>query len=178
MIFGGEHFKINKYIRNPFNANAGNDKTINYGDSVVVNAVQISENAIYNWYDENGSLIYTGKDMTISPDISSKYKLELIALSDGSISIDEVEVNVNNNYIISMSPNPADNFVTVNYQLDSVSSAYLMIINQTGTTFNNYIINSTSSVSTINLSEYQNGIYTVLLICNGVVKDAKQLLIN
>jgi len=178
MIFGGEHFKINKYIRNPFNANAGNDKTINYGDSVVVNAVQISENAIYNWYDENGSLIYTGKDMTISPDISSKYKLELIALSDGSISIDEVEVNVNNNYIISMSPNPADNFVSVNYQLDSVSSAYLMIINQTGTTFNNYIINSTSSVSTINLSEYQNGIYTVLLICNGVVKDAKQLLIN
>lgn len=30
----------------------------------------------------------------------------------------------------------------------------------------------------LNLSEYQNGIYTVLLICNGVVKDAKQLLIN
>jgi hypothetical protein len=178
IVFGGEHFTINKYIRNPFSADAGGDKTINYGENVSVNAVQISENAIYNWYDEDGNLIYTGKDMTISPEISKKYKLELIAISDGSIAIDEVEIKVNKNFIVSMSPNPASNFVTVDYILDSISSAYLMIINQTGTSFNNYIINSNSTESTINLDNFQSGLYTVVLICDGVAKDAKQLIIN
>jgi len=180
ILFGGEHFVINKRIRNHFSADAGGDKKINYGENIMVNAVQISELAIYNWYDPEGNLIYSGKDMSISPGMTKKYKLELIAVSDGAISIDEVEVKVNKNVIVNLSPNPAENFVTVDYLLDSVSSSYLIVMNQTGTSFNNYILdsNSTSTQCNINLDNFQSGLYTVVLICDGVATDAKQLIIN
>jgi subtilisin family serine protease len=178
MLLGGEHFEINKSMRAPFSADAGSDKNIDYGDDVTVSAVQISETAIYNWYDPEGNLIHTGKDMTISPEMTKKYKLELIAISDGSISLDEVEITVNKNKIIGISPNPADNFVSVDYILYNVSSSYLMIINQTGTSFNNYVVNPNSSPTYVNLDSFMSGIYTVVLICDGAATDAKQLIIN
>ena len=66
----------------------------------------------------------------------------------------------------------------MNYKLNGVSSAYLMIIGQYGTngTSNNYVLNTTSSQTTINLSNSTNGFYTVALVCNGQIVDAKTLL--
>jgi subtilisin family serine protease len=178
ILHGGEHFQINKSLRPPFNANAGGDRVMNIGDNITVSAVQISENAIYNWYDEDGNMIHTGIDMTLSPEMTKKYKLELIAISDGSIDFDEIEIKVNKNRILNLSPNPADNIVAISYSLDEVSSSYLMIMNQTGTSFNNYIINQSSNQISINLENFVSGLYTVVLICDGVAKDAKQLIIN
>ncbi|TXI82938.1 MAG: hypothetical protein E6Q38_04365 [Crocinitomicaceae bacterium] len=178
VLLGAEHFVINKFIRSPFTADAGNDRNIDFGDSVLISAVQISESAIYNWYDPNGNLIFSGKDMSITPEMTQKYKLELIAISDGSISFDQVEVSVNKNKIKSLTPNPADNFVNINYILDQVSSSYLMIINQTGTSFSNYVINPELESTEIVLDNFESGLYTVVLICDGVATDAKQLIIN
>lgn len=105
---GGDHFSINRYKRVPFDANAGENRIIDAGESVELSAIQINEVALYNWYDENNNLISTGKDLSIDPIITTKYRLEVIT-SDGFKDYDEVEVKVNPSLIVSISPNPASN---------------------------------------------------------------------
>lgn len=97
---------------------------------------------------------------------------------DGFKDYDEMEVKVNSFWIDIISPNPATNQVNVSYVADKSSSAYLMLLNQTSTVSNNYIIDTNLSETTINLSTYQNGIYTIVLVCDGVARDAKNLVIQ
>jgi subtilisin family serine protease len=177
-IIGGEHFIINKGIRPHFYADAGNDKEIDLGQTVVISAQEITELAIYNWYDEDGNLIHTGREFYLTPEITRKYNLELIAISDGSKAFDQIKVEVKKDKIISMSPNPASNIVNIEYLIDDNSSSYLMIINQTATQSNNYILSNQQNNVSISLNSYPSGLYTVVLITNGVVVDAKHLLVN
>ena len=101
-----------------------------------------------------------------------------IAKADGFNSYDEVKVKLKPSIIENISPNPASNQMQVYYKLNGVSSAYLMIIGQYGTngSSNNYVLNTSSSETTINLSNYTNGYYTVALVCNGEIVDAKTLI--
>ncbi|MEA3443312.1 MAG: S8 family serine peptidase [Bacteroidota bacterium] len=176
---GGVHFKVTKYERDPFDADAGGDKEIDIGDSVTISATQIAEAAEYNWYNPSGNLIYTGQDLTVSPDITIKYKLEVIADTDGFKDYDEVEVNVNRYKINSLSPNPTSSNVTVTYDAEGAASAYLILIgaNVFGSV-NNYIIDCTQTQTIISVANYQPGIYTVALVCDGQIVYAKALAIQ
>ena len=176
-IIGGTTIVINKPIRNLFYANAGENIAIDINEPIVINATEISEPAIYNWYDTQGNLIFTGKDLTIATQVATKYKLEVIANVDGFKDYSEVEVIIKPSTINSISPNPASNNVTITYKLNIVNSAYLMILGSYGTTgtSNNYILEPNSSETNINISNYPNGFYTVALVCNGQIIDAKTL---
>ena len=150
---------------------------VDINEPIVINATEISEPAIYNWYDTQGNLIFTGKDLTIATQVATKYKLEVIANVDGFKDYSEVEVIIKPSTINSISPNPASNNVTITYKLNIVNSAYLMILGSYGTTgtSNNYILEPNSSETNINISNYPNGFYTVALVCNGQIIDAKTL---
>jgi serine protease len=177
-VIGGETFLIKKKSRPIFIADAGNDKEIDENETITLSAEQINEAAIYNWYDTDGNLIYQGKNLTVSADVTKKYKLEIVSEADGYKDYDEVQVKLKPSIIENISPNPASNQMQVNYKLNGVSSAYLMIIGQYGTngSSNNYVLNTTSSQTIINLSNYTNGFYTVALVCNGQIVDAKTLI--
>ena len=176
---GSVHYYITKYARNPFEADAGDDRLIKQGESTMLNAKTIQEDAEYNWYDKDGNLIYSGNSFSATPEINQKYKLEIIANIDGVKDYDEIEVKVNPFYIKSLSPNPTSTNLKIEYQITEASSAYLSIVNsQNPLGFNNFILDCTSSVLTIDLSDFSSGIYTVVLICDGEVKDAKQLVIE
>lgn len=175
---GSVHFYVKKYQRNPFGVNAGSDRMIQYGDITTLNATGVNEDAVYNWYDVNGNLVYTGASFNASPEITQKYKLEVIANLDGVKDYAEVEVKVNPFYISSISPNPANDLISVEYKADEATSAYLILVGSTNAITNNYILNSNSSDAIINISELPTGIYTVALVCDGVVRDAKQLIIQ
>ena len=41
---------------------------------------------------------------------------------------------------------------------------------------NNNVLNTTISQTTINLSNYTNGFYTVALVCDGEIVDAKTII--
>jgi len=163
---------------NPFKADAGDDKKIKKGESITVNAITINKLAIYNWYDQQGNLIHEGTTFSITPEMTCKYKLEVITDADGFKDYDEMEVRVNPFWIEAISPNPASNQVQIDYVTNKASSAYLMILNQTSTICNNYIIDIELSKTTINLSAYQTGFYTIILVCDGVARDAKSLIIQ
>lgn len=174
-IIGGETFLINKELRNAFSANAGNDKIIERSESITISAAQINEAAVYNWYDPDGNLIYTGSDLTVSPDVSKKYKLEIISDLDGFKDYDEVKITVNPYKLKSLSPNPATNQVAVKYSADQAASAYIMVISTVTGISNNYILDVNDSNINVDISAYTSGLYSVALVCDGVIVDSKNL---
>lgn len=170
--------KVYKQSRPIFDALAGNNETIDKNQSITLYASPINENAIYNWYDPDGNLIFTGLDPTVSPMITTIYKLEVITETDGFKDYDVVTVNVNPYQIESMIPNPASSEVTISYDVTGVSSAYIMIVNQTTSDSDNYILDIEETSVTINTSAYPTGLYSVILVVNGDIQSSKNLVIN
>jgi hypothetical protein len=78
-VVGGETYQIQKARKDKFLAFAGNDRTIDKHDITTLNAAQINEDAVYKWYDMDENLIFTGTDFTVSPEITTKYKLEIVS---------------------------------------------------------------------------------------------------
>ena len=176
-VLGGETYTIRIPGRPGFYADAGGDREISEGESTNLNAYDIGETAIYNWYDQNGNLIYTGKDLTVSPSITEKYKLEVIAELDGVKDYDEIEIKVKEFEIISVSPNPAINQVRIEYKAHNASSTYLMIAMPYGNS-HNYILDPNQDQVSINVTDYQTGVYNVILVCNGQIADVSTLIVQ
>ncbi len=176
-VIGGETFIINKNPRPVFEAVAP-DKEVDLNQAITISAENINEPAIYNWYDNDGNLIFQGKDLQIANAVSEKFKLEVISTTDGFKDYTEVEVTLKPSKLENIVPNPATNNVLVSYKLNGVSSAYLMVIGYYGSngTSNNYILDTNSSEINLNVSNYQSGFYTVALVVNGAIVDAKTLI--
>ena len=102
----------------------------------------------------------------------------VIAYTDGFKDYREVEVTLKPSTLNTITPNPASNNTTISYKLNEVNSAYIMILGSYGTTnsSNNYILDLNSTQINIDLSNYPIGFYTVALICNGQIIDAKTLI--
>ena len=108
--------------------------------------------------------------------VSKKYKLEIISNSDGYKDYDEVEVTVNPYKLESLAPNPATSQVTVTYDTQGATSAYLMVVSAHDGTSNNYIVDTTETSVNIDISSYPSGTYAVALVCDGDIQDSKNLL--
>lgn len=174
-IIGGEIFEIRKKSRTVFTADAGQDKEIEKNESITLQASEIDENASYNWYDPEGNLIHSGSDLTLSPDVTKKYKLEIISDIDGLKDYDEVEVKVNPYKLASINPNPANSLTTVTYDAELATSAYLHIVNANIGDEYNYILDISETTIAIDTSFYDIGNYVVALICNGEFQSSKIL---
>jgi len=176
-IIGGETFIINKNPRAIFKADAGGDKEVDLNQAITISAEDINEPAIYNWYDKEGNLIYKGKDLQIANAVADQYKLEVISTIDGFKDYTEVKVKLKPSILENIAPNPASNRVQVSYKLNGASSAYLMVIGYYGSngTSNNYILEVNSSKISLDISNYQSGFYSVALVVNGKIVDAKTL---
>ncbi|TXD70555.1 hypothetical protein [Aequorivita lipolytica] len=122
-IIGGETFEIKKHPRPTFEADAGDNEEIERNESITLQADDINEDAVYNWYAPDGTLIYTGTTLTISPEMTQQYKLEIISDLDGLKDYDNVTVTVNPYRIISMAPNPVSSLLSIDYMVEGVNSA-------------------------------------------------------
>src|SRR5690606_3949366 len=172
-IMGGETVVVRKDERTIFIADAGEDKEANLNESLTITAEDINEPAIYNWYDDEGNLIYTGKDLTVSAEMAKTYKLEVIATTDGFKDYAEVDVKLKPSAIENLSPNPSFNTVSITYKINGPSSAYLMVIGYYGNnTSYNYILDTEQNQTTIDVSSYPIGYFTIALVCNGEIVDA------
>jgi hypothetical protein len=174
---GGEGFKIYPPIRSGFLADAGIDCKISVGDTKELIAADIGEDAIYNWYDESGELIDEGKNIFVSPIIEHEYKLEVIANEDGIKDYDKITIGIRESQILSVNPNPASDQIDINYELENVTVAYVLILKPYGGSYQ-YSIDVNAANLNIDLSGYQPGIYHVSLVCDGVSVDSENLIIN
>lgn len=176
---GGEYFIVLKNDRHLFRANAGQDQTTLPNSTVNLSAQSPSESVLYNWYASSGDLIATGKDISVNSEISNTYKLEIISDVDGFKDYDEVEVKVVNAFITNISPNPASEYIQVNYVTEEVQNAYISIVSSGGGVINNnYLLDPNSSELTVDVSQYTPGPYTVSLIVNGEVTHAQTIIVN
>lgn len=177
-LLGGEHFKVRKVNREPFSADAGEDVEIILGNSVSIEASDIGEGAIYNWYNSENQFVMSGKTLIDTPIVNTTYHLEVISLVDGFKDYDEVEVSVKSNRIELITPNPASGSAVVSYKLEpNVTVAELKVFNQNATVSYSYQLNTNKEEYTINLGSYPTGSYTVVLICDGVTEDNKTLVV-
>ncbi|TXD80664.1 hypothetical protein ESY87_20440 [Subsaximicrobium wynnwilliamsii] len=176
-VIGGETYVIKKEDRSTFIADAGGDKEVDFNETIIISAEDINEPAAYNWYDNDGNLVYQGKDLTVTADVVKKYKLEVVATTDGFKDYVDVEVKFKPSLIESISPNPTSDNATINYKINDTNSAYLMVIGYYGSnTSNNYILDTNTQQTQIDTSNYSLGYYTVALVCDGEIVDAKTLI--
>ncbi|MGB3343660.1 MAG: S8 family serine peptidase [Aequorivita sp.] len=173
---GGETFEVKKHPRTSFSADAGGNLEIEKNETVTLTAGAINESALYNWYDPEGNLIHSGPDLTITPEMSKTYKLEVVSDIDGFKDYDEVQITVNPYRLQSLVPNPASNQVTVNYLADGASSSYVMVVNMNTASSDNYILDVQQSNITIDVSAYPMGLYNIILVCDGEVQNSKTLI--
>lgn len=161
----------------PSSSNCTPDPDYSYSINPNDLAAYPPEQPIYNWYDTNGNLVYSGKKYTLPSSLSKTYKLEVIAEADGHkdyhiINTDELRK------IQSISPNPAHSDITIDYFAGNSSSTYLRITSVATGNQDNYIVNTQNTSHTIGLNAYSVGMYIVSLICDGNIVDSKNLIIE
>ena len=177
-IVGGELYVIHKPSHSKFKADAGDDKNISKDEPVYIDAEGIDEDAEYNWYDSKDSLVYTGATLFVSLDTTTKYKLEVIAEIDGYKDYDEVMVNVKQYEITSIVPNPTSGLVTINYDVENVSSAYIILSNPDNTSTETINLDINQDSFTLDASNRQPGFYGLTLIVNNQIVDQKLLVVQ
>ena len=160
-----------------FFADVGHDLELDTGQTAVLSAALIDETATYHWYDAGGTLVHTDRDLAVSGQHPQKYKLEVTATADGFKDYDEVWVRLKPNGIESISPNPSTAQALIKYTTNNTTNAYLMVTDFYGTNAvaNNYPLDTSLREISLNFSQYPTGLYTVALICDGQLTDAKTL---
>ena len=175
-VIGGETFLVKKQLRDSFSADAGSDGEVDKNNPITISAGTIAEDAVYNWYDPQGNLIHTGTDLTITPSMTQTYKLEVVSTIDGFKDYDEVQVTVNPYRIDNLVPNPAISQVTVNYLINGSSSAYLMVVNTQSGSSDNFILDPTSTNTSLDITNLTTGLYNIILVCDGEIQNSKTLI--
>jgi len=174
---GGVGIKIYPPTRSGIIANAGLDHKISAGDSVELRAFDIGEGAKYKWYDENSQLLHKGLSFYVSPVVDQEYRLAVISDLDGIKDYDKVKVTHRISQIVNISPNPASDIVNVEYELENVQSATILLIRPYGGSTSHPLNLNHNNIS-IDLSAFQPGLYYISLICDGLNVDSKTLIRN
>ncbi|SDZ77523.1 zinc-dependent metalloprotease family protein [Psychroflexus halocasei] len=175
MVLGGFTYHINRdYSRQYFTANAKVEVDQN---NTIIDAESINENAIYNWYDQDGKFIISSQTLSVTNAALKDYKLEVIAESDGHKDYKTFTVKESRN-IESIFPNPTQNDFNINYNIGTASTGYIIVTHViTGVSYN-YLLDVTATYGTINLSNKPSGQYIINLVTDNVIVDTKHLLKN
>ena len=180
-LIGGETYIA---IRNSerdsyFKAKAVDDKTVLPAEPVSFRAEPISEDAVYTWFDQKGDTVARGLNLTVTPTSTQHYKLEVVATADGFKDYDSVRATVRNGAIVSLSPNPTDNQLTITYRLAAgITNATIEISDVQNLSVQSYPIVATATAKTVSLAGLTAGTYVVKLIINGETVDTRQVIKN
>ena len=170
---GGMHFIFNHEPRFDFQAEASSDdESIVIGDSTLISVSDIGESAEYLWYDINGASIGSGTSIYVHPEQFENYTVVVQTQNDKFRDYDNVEVEVNQGKIISVSPNPVNDNLTLNYVVAPTSNSYVSITNTiSANQVNTYLISPYLFSANLDVSSLPTGIYAVTLYVNGVAVD-------
>ena len=160
-------------------AEASKTKIVRGKEEATLTSNTITDDATYTWLDEGKNIIGDGTQLTVSPSVGQNYTIEIQKEDDGFKSYGEVGVIVVDGVIKSLSPNPAQNNVTVNYLLaDDVTNATIQIANIFGNVQVSLPLSTTQEQQDISLLGLVSGNYIVQLVINGFVVDSQSLIIK
>jgi len=160
-------------------AEASKTKIVRGKEDVTLTSNTIPDEATYTWLDGGKNTIGDGNQLTVSPAVNQTFTVEIQKEDDGFKSYGEVGVIVVDGVIKSLSPNPAQNNVTVNYLLaDDVANATIQIANIFGNVQVSLPLSTTQEQQDISLLGLVSGNYVVQLVINGFVVDSQSLIIK
>lgn len=152
---------------------AGNDTTINEGDSLVIGRTpEIGLEC--KWY-VNGSVIDSGAGIWVHPGVKTTYVIEqtlcgLVKTDTVVVIVNPVGIgNVHNNKHISMYPNPATTELHISI---GDKSAEVMVNNSIGQLiYSGYLTRGTND---IDIKELPTGVYSVTIEVDGL-KEVRRI---
>jgi hypothetical protein len=183
-VIGSETYHIYRSSDDPvnerFTAYAGEDVYADKGEIVNLIAEPVGEDAIYKWYNPDGTLAHEGINFTTEVFEEKIYQLKVTAMSDGFTASDEVEVKLNPDRIENLYPNPATDVITVDYKINHATNASIRIMpfsrSLAVTPEAVYDLDVNANSITINFSEltgFPTTIYIISLVCNGQIIDSR-----
>jgi len=177
-IWSGLHCFIAKPNNLSFRADPPRQIVVNYGSPLTLSATPQTGTLNYNWYDNNGNLVGTGTTVTVTaPPSSAMYKLEVISPYFCFSDIAYTNIIVNQNFINTITPNPATTQITVDYRLDrGVRTARIDVIDGLGVLQISQGLNVNQTTTNISIVGLQPGTYTVQLIVDGQFSDSKNFI--
>ena len=125
---------------------------------------------------ETGEII-GGETYVINKDL--QVETEGSVKEDRKLEINNKMISIGKTSFDKIIPNPASNTVRFTYNLGGAKSAYLTVTgfyNGATRTSNNYILDSNSTETTLDLTNYSGGHYQVTLVCDGKIVEAKTLI--
>lgn len=176
-ILGGTEMKIRRYEKDLFTAKAGQSRTILYGDSTILSAQSIGEEATYVWRDIANDTLLAGQEITVAPSANNSYSLSVLT-PDGYIDYDTVSVSVKDSYIKTISPNPARHQAVVSYHIKSGHQASLQVLDISGNLVAVYPLAVGQTETTLTVANWTPGSYSFVLLVSGAQSDMKTLVIQ
>lgn len=104
---------------------------------------------------------------------SDSLRVRMWFVAENSVSVDE-----NSTKISGVFPNPANNFVTVNYTNSGADEASFVIINMVGQVVKSTPLESINASQRIDISGLKSGVYFYSLQVNGQILEAKRLVVS
>ncbi len=173
-LVGGEHYKAVRSGDCEYTVQIAGDTDLLQGETATFTATGAES---YRWYNAGGDLLGTAETMTAVPAYSQCYYLETTGGLCGYISRDTVCVHVSEGEIVTLYPNPTNDFVHLEYQITGdYNNASIQITNELGTTQQTVTLNEAQGSVNVDVQELPAGAYYVLLKSpTGRVLDVKTL---
>ncbi|MGB1295480.1 MAG: hypothetical protein ACPG6V_08365 [Flavobacteriales bacterium] len=104
-------------------------------------------------------------------------ELEVITTSDQYKDYDKKNIVVTDGLICNINPNPASTLAEVCVELSvGTTSAILMVYNVNHNLVNNYIVEGSGETQVqLDLSNYTQGTYQVVLVIDGIISDIQNM---
>lgn len=175
-IIGGEQFD---FIVNPRpKIDPQIDKILVPGGKVKLTAKNVSEDAVYEWYDKDGNLVGKGKELTLGPTAASgEYTLRVVAVKDNVAN--SATVNVEQRPLIKdiEVTNPGKVKVDFNYPVPENVSA--RVSSPTGnTSVEEYKIDSGATQATFHITNQMSDIMQMSIAENGKVIETRKIIMK
>jgi hypothetical protein len=140
--------------------------------------------AIGNQWYVNGEIIPGATEQNYTANVSGEY-FDIVSInscnSDTSNVIDVTVVNIAgiSRDAFSISPNPASDFIRVNWGNCTSKNVQLIFYNSVGQFIDEYEINCSNNknLKTIDIGHFKNGLYFINLK-NGTINDVKKIIVN
>jgi hypothetical protein len=164
------------------NANAGNDTSLYFGDSVQIGN-NTTENAAYLWTPSTGLSDPTGANPMASPTITTTYivtKTQCSVTTIDTVVVNYLGVNINENerfQMIKVFPNPNNGEMVLEFNLQTTESRELIIYSITGKIVKTLLLTNGIKTININAQDLQAGMYLYEIRINGKENKKNKLTI-
>lgn len=146
-----------------------NDGSGSFSDPIIYNASTAGSCVILHDRDNDGDMDITGIDEVD----------DLIFLFENDSTLTSIdEVSSDEDLVLGYSfPNPAQDRVTINYELNNTNKASLILYDPNGNSIIEYKLDPVNKSITISTSSLESGVYTYAILLDGEITYRKKMVI-